>query len=231
MATLRSEEEQVEALRKWWAENGRSTMTAIVVALAAGFGWQAWQGQQQVSAETASLRYEEMLEAVRQPVADEAQLTTIRHLATQLVEDFPGTSYAQFANLHLARLAVLEGDYTSAEQQLRAVLTSNPTTEIQLLTQLRLARVVAAQGKVTDGLAILDSTEAGAYEPAYREAAGDMYMQLGQEDAARQAYQEALALTAAAGTGGSETLSLKLQALNPVPARSLQTAEAAVVEE
>ena len=38
MESYRTEEEQVEALKRWWDENGRSTMTAVVLALVAGFG-------------------------------------------------------------------------------------------------------------------------------------------------------------------------------------------------
>ena len=47
MEPYNTEEEQVEALRRWWDENGRSTIAAIVIALAAGFGWQAWQKHDQ----------------------------------------------------------------------------------------------------------------------------------------------------------------------------------------
>ena len=35
MEAYRTEEEQVEALQRWWDENGRSTILAVVVALAA----------------------------------------------------------------------------------------------------------------------------------------------------------------------------------------------------
>ena len=34
MEQYRTEEEQVEALRKWWDENGRSTVIAVIIALA-----------------------------------------------------------------------------------------------------------------------------------------------------------------------------------------------------
>ena len=43
MESYRTEEEQVEALRRWWNENGRSTLFVIVVVLAGTFGWQGWQ--------------------------------------------------------------------------------------------------------------------------------------------------------------------------------------------
>lgn len=227
METYRTEEEQVEALRRWWDENGRSTLFAIVLAVGAGFGWQAWQQQQQKQAETASLRYEELLQAV-QLAGDDKQLATIRHLAEGLKKDHSGSAYAGFAALHLARLAVMEDDLAAAEEELRWVLTAKPAEEVRMLAELRLARVVAARGNLDGSLEILLVDETGAYEPAYAEARGDIYQQLGEREKAIEAYQAALALAAASGGGAGDSLQLKLQALTPVPARELSVEEAAL---
>ena len=225
----RTEEEQVEALRRWWDENGRSTMVAIVLAVSVGFGWQAWQERQQKQAEAASMRYEELLQAV-QLAGDDEQIATIRHLAAGLKEDYSDSAYAGFAALHLARLAVMEDDLAGAEAELRWVLTAKPGEEVRLLAELRLARVVAARGDLQGAMEILSIAEAGAYEPAYAEARGDIYLQMGERDKAIEAYQTALALAAASGGGAGGSLQLKLQALTPVPAREL-SAEDREIEE
>ncbi len=215
MDTYRSEEEQVEALRRWWDENGRSTIVAIVIALAVGFGWQGWREHRVQQSELASARYQEMIEAAG-TAEDDAEVATVRHLAEGIRTDFPGSSYAQFAALHLARLAIAEGDLAAGEEQLRWVLTRNPATEIQLIAELRLARVTAARGNPQGGLEIIAAAEAGAYEPAYAEAEGDMYQQLGESGKAIEAYERSAAL----GMGANETLQLKLRSLTPVAARS-----------
>ncbi|MEP5766453.1 MAG: tetratricopeptide repeat protein [Halieaceae bacterium] len=218
MEAYRTEEEQVEALRKWWDENGRSTLLAIALALGVGFGWQGWQQHSANVAAEASARYDEMLDAVRE-TRSEAQVSTTRHLAEGIKNDYPGTTYAQFAALHLARLAMIENDTETAEQELRWVLTSNPDTELRLLTELRLARVEAARGNPEQGLEIISAAEPGAFEPAFLEAKGDMYLQLGQREEAIIAYEQALGLAAASGVGASEALQLKLRALTPISAR------------
>lgn len=220
MDTFRTEEEQVEALRKWWDDNGRSTLFAIVVAVAAGFGWQGWQQYQQEQAEAASTRYEALQEATQQ-VDEEEQRATIRHLAQGLKSDYSGSVYAQFASLHLARLDVMEGDLVAAERELRDVLTASPDAAVRVLAELRLARVVAASGNPAAAMEILDAAEAGAYEPAYAEARGDVYVQMDQLELAVTAYEEATALAAASGSGASQSLQFKLQALSPVPAREV----------
>jgi len=43
MAELRTDEEQVEAIKQWWKNNGSSLLIGIGAALAIAFGWQAWQ--------------------------------------------------------------------------------------------------------------------------------------------------------------------------------------------
>ena len=63
MAELRTEEEQVQALKNWWNENGKSLLLWIAVALAAVFGWKGWQQQQAVEAENASVLYQNLLDA------------------------------------------------------------------------------------------------------------------------------------------------------------------------
>ena len=49
-----TEEEQVEALKRWWDENGKLTIAAVVIALSTGFGWRAFQDYQVTQADLAS---------------------------------------------------------------------------------------------------------------------------------------------------------------------------------
>ena len=227
MESYRTEEEQVEALRRWWQENSKSMFAAIALALAASFGWQSWQDHQTTQAEMASSVYQDMLEAVSQLTAAPAsadQVATARHLAGTLKTEYAATTYAQFAALHLAKMAVADADLAAAEQELRWVLTANPAPEIQLLTRLRLARVVAAQGDTTAALAILEDKDGGSYAASYAEVEGDIYLQLGQRDQARTAYGRASTLVLGDGATISRSLRLKLESLNPIPARELARA-------
>ena len=101
MDQYRTEEEQVEALRRWWNENGRSILTAIVVALAAGFGWQSWKGYDQGQQEGASDSYQAMLQTMGWTALSNEQKQAGILLAEQLKADYSGSTYAQFADLHL----------------------------------------------------------------------------------------------------------------------------------
>ena len=148
-------------------------------------------------------------------------------MAEQLKSDFSGTTYAQFAALHLARIAVAENDLAAAEEQLRWVLgEASKGSDTAQLAQLRLARVLAASGDSDQALAILDSQEQGTYQASYAIARGDILLSQGKAEDARLSYAEALSLAAVSpGQINLATLQQKLQALSPVPARELAIPE------
>jgi len=114
----RTEEEQVEAIRKWWDENGRSIVIAIVVAAAAGFGYQGWQEHQRGQRAQAS----DMYQAMVRTIGAGGDSAAAAQLADQLKASFPATAYGQFAALHLAAFAAEDGNLVEAEAQLRWVL-------------------------------------------------------------------------------------------------------------
>jgi predicted negative regulator of RcsB-dependent stress response len=201
----RTEDEQVEALRRWWNENGRSTLAAVVIVLVASFGWRAWQANEVRQQAQASDMYQALLKV---------------DLAEQLKSDFNGTIYAQFAALHLAALAVEDGRLQDAEEQLRWVLGRAETgSDTARVAQLRLARVLASSGDIDQALAILAQAGPGSYGASYAAAQGDILLGAGRNDEARDAYSQALGL---AGEGVNlPILQQKLQSLTPVPARTL----------
>ncbi len=224
MDTYRTEDEQVEALKRWWDDNGRSTIAAIVLALIAGFGWQAWKDFDQGQQAAASDLYQGLLQALSAPSDDAANA---RQIAGQIKSEFGGSTYAQFAALHLARLAVTDGDLAAAEAELRWVLAkADSGSDVATITQLRLARVLAAQGDADQALSILAQGEGGTYAASYAMARGDVLLGQGRRDEARAAYTEAKALTGA-GVGGPPlaTLEQKLQSLNPMPGAPVSAVE------
>jgi predicted negative regulator of RcsB-dependent stress response len=226
----RTEEEQVEALRRWWDENGKSTIAAIVIAVSLGFGWQTWKANDQREQESASDLYQALLQAVSAGDMTAAQQETGVELAEQLKNDYSGSTYAQFAAMHLARLAVDENDLAEAEAQLRWVLgKADKGSDAARVAQMRLARVVAASGDTDQALAILEQGDEGPYQASYAIARGDILLALGRNDEAREAYSNARMLAASSqGQVNMPALEQKLQSLTPIPARTIETPAAAM---
>ncbi|MDZ7782284.1 MAG: tetratricopeptide repeat protein [Halioglobus sp.] len=220
MDTFRSDDEQVEALRRWWDENGRSTVAAIVIALGLAFGWQGWQTYQENRAIAASEHYQTMLRGLSGGPASEQPVT---ELAQQLKSEYGGTTYARFAALHLAAMAVERGDLADARDQLRWVLGKAPRrSDVAQVAQLRLARVLAAQGDSEQALAILAEGGEEAYRAAYAMATGDVLLAAGRTEEARDAYINAQALLGGGQLGVNlDSLQIKLQSLSPQPPRAV----------
>ena len=229
MEAYRTEEEQLEQLRRWWNDNGRSTVVAIIVALAIGFGWQGWKQYGESQREGASDLYQRMLQAFGAPAISPEQRNIALQLAEQLKTDFGSTTYAQFAALQLARAAVADNDLAEAQAQLRWVLgQADKNSDVARVTQLRLARVLAAAGEADQALGILDEGDPGPYRGSYALARGDILLSLGRRDEAKEAYSAALRL-AAADQGGIDlaVLQQKLQALSPAPVKPVEDADGA----
>lgn len=222
MEPYNTEEEQVEALRRWWNENGRSTVAIIVLALAGGFGWQAWQARSIGQLEQASEMYQALLRAVETP--DSPQIAQGVALAEQLKSEFGSTTYAQFAALQLAAIAVENGDMAEAEVQLRWVLgKADAGSDTAQIAQLRLARVLAAAGGTDQALDILMNADPGPYGASYAIAQGDILLAAERPDEARTAYNVAMTMVASGAQGVNlSVLQQKLQSLSPVPPRQIE---------
>lgn len=195
MADHMQDEEDLEALKRWWDENGKGIVAAAVVAVLGTVGWQQYQGFSASKTEAASDLYASMLAIQLEGDDTEA----MQALAAQLRDEHDGSHYARFGAMLEARVAVEAGDLAAAESALRWALTAGDTrSDIGQLIQLRLARVLAAEGKEPEALAIL-AQGSEAYPVAYAQAEGDIHLAAGRHDEALTAYRSGRDLAAELG--------------------------------
>ena len=195
MSEMRTEEEQVEALKEWWKENGKSIVIAIVVALSGVFGWKTWQQNQHNAAEAASISYQNLLDsvaAIQSNPADESFQTTSAHLAAQLKTEYAATEYARFATLLMAKVYADQEKYAETLQELDWVLAHEPSAEMRNVTLLRKARVFLVQGEAQKGLDVLKMISHDAFTAEKNELEGDLLVASGNKAEARAAYQRAI---------------------------------------
>jgi predicted negative regulator of RcsB-dependent stress response len=212
MDVYRTEEEQVAALQRWWQENGLQVVAGVLIALGALGGWKWYQHKDTTHRVEASALYDALLDTMQtvgeQGNAEESN-TRFRALALQLTDEYGDTSYGQFARLMLARQAADNGDYASAEQQLRDALAHAGDPALEVIVANRLARVVSAQGRHDEALTLLAGDVAAALVAGREETRGDILVAAGRRDEARAAYLKAMGATDAAG-GTRPLLSMKL---------------------
>ena len=188
MADHMQDEADLEALKRWWDENGKGIVAAVVVAVLGTVGWQQYQGFTASQAEVVSDLYATMLAI--QLEEEDGDADQFSALAAQLKDEHSGSTYARFGAMLEARRAVDSGDLDGAESALRWALTAGDTrSDVGQLIQLRLARVLADQGKETEALAILAQGSA-AFPVAYAQAEGDIHLAAGRPEAALIAYRQ-----------------------------------------
>jgi predicted negative regulator of RcsB-dependent stress response len=190
MTDMRTEEEQVEAIKNWWKENGKQTMVALVVVLGGWFGYQGYQGQQQASGEAASVVYQEVLTLQNSEAEEDKGRRAV--LLDQLKNEYGSTVYAQFAGLFKAKDAVDAGDLDAAAAELEAVKNNTSDDALRHLATVRLARIYTAQEKLDEALNLLAADNSTAFSAEYYEAKGDALLAKGDQAGARDAYSEAV---------------------------------------
>ncbi|MCV6606024.1 MAG: tetratricopeptide repeat protein [Porticoccaceae bacterium] len=214
MSAHLSEEEQVEALKQWWRRNGRTTIIAVVVGVAAWFGLQQWNQQQQAQRENNSLLHMEVQQLAAASDLSEQQQIDLWNKSSTLKAQAEGSQYGWYAALMLAKLAFEKGDYDNAASELQYVIDGSEDAGLSAIATLRLARVEVTRGNTEQALALLNARDSGDMAASYAELRGDIHRQQGDQDAARIAYQEALN-DSASGAGDTQLLQLKLNRVTP----------------
>lgn len=211
MSTYQTEEEQVEAIKKWWKENGKSVIGGIVLGFAIIGGWQGWQGYQQNQGESASIVYDNMRQAVQLANFDKAL-----EEGKRLIGEYDGTAYASFAALELAKLAYERGEKSVARNHLRYVAEQAPDPALRDIARLRLGALLLDMNELPLLGSLLDEPSEPAFAGEFAALRGDLELARGNRDAARSAYQEALTK----GVADEALLRMKLIEVGGVPEAS-----------
>jgi predicted negative regulator of RcsB-dependent stress response len=183
-----SEKEQVEALKKWWKENGSSLITGLLLGAAILLGGKAWFSYRDTQALSASNIYAQMMVAANNNEAGE-----VRKQASELITSYSGSAYATLASLSLAKLAVQENELAAAQAQLQWALDHAASTEVKHTARMRLVRVMIDQQQYESAAQLLSAvTDPGAYRYLYTELEGDLAMAQNKPEQAARAYKQAL---------------------------------------
>ncbi|MCY1264568.1 hypothetical protein D9M68_200560 [compost metagenome] len=190
--TSRTEEEQLADIKDWWQRNGMPLLTGAALALVVVFGWQAWKKYQTNQAQGASILYQQLLETALNP-SGQPDTARVAELAGKLTSEYAGSAYSQYGRLFVAKVAVDSGKLDDAVLELRTIIDKPVDATLGELALQRLARVLAAQGKVEEGLKLLDGEAEKAFVATREEVRGDLLVQLKRTDEARAAYEKAKA--------------------------------------
>lgn len=181
-----TEEQQVEALKAWWQENGKAVIVGVVIGVLLVGAWMWWKGHQERSAVAASDNFSHSLEALQN--GDHAK---VKELAAAK-KDHSDSLYSAYTGLTAARAAVEQGDLEGAATELQWVVDNAELNDVSVIASVRLARVKAALGDTSGGLSVLPKKYDEVYTHLIEEARGDLHVAAGDSKAAKTAYQAAI---------------------------------------
>ncbi|MEI8704121.1 YfgM family protein [Pseudoalteromonas sp. B62] len=194
-----TEEEQAEAIKRFFRENGVSLALGIIVGLGGLYGWKAYNQNQITTAEKASNSFTKLVEG-----------DDVLSSADTFISENKDTNYATLAAFVAAKDAVDAQKLDVASEKLSWIVSNVQNTELKAIAITRLARIQIAQTKYDDALNTLNAPLPEAFNANVAELKGDIYAQQGNKDHARTAYQAAVD---AGGLTSNPLLQVKLDDL------------------
>lgn len=217
----------MQALKQY----GSYIVTAILLALAAYFGWTYWQNNHARVDTVAADHYadiqrlnEEVSLASQNPDLEaeaQASLTESRKKLDKdidaLVSTHGNSVYAWQALMIKARQQVDSDDFKGAGETFKKALAIDlGDAGLQAITRLRYAKTLLAAGDADAALAEANNDMPSSFEASQQELLGDIYLAQNNKDAAIKSYNNAWELL----RSRQETravLALKMESLGIVP--------------
>ena len=182
MEIYTDEEQQVEALKRFWNEYGKAILGGVVIGLGSLYGWRFYQAEQRANAEALSNSYAQL---VQKQASDDDFLAE----AQTFITEQGSNNYAVFAALLAAKEAVSADNFAEAIKQLSWVQQNSKDVNVKAIAQLRLARVQRQTGDYTAALATLEQAVPTSFVGQQAELKGDVLQVTGDLVAAKAAYQ------------------------------------------
>ncbi|NOT84038.1 MAG: tetratricopeptide repeat protein [Methylococcaceae bacterium] len=211
MAIYDTEEEQVEAVKRWWKDNAQAVIIGVIVGVGLIFGIDFWKTQQRDKQLQASAVYEQLMAANTKD-----QTEQVDKLSQSIGTQYGSTIYAGYAALFQAKNKVQQGDLPAAKAILEKLITTGDAT-LKNVAKIRLISLMLAAGEYEQGLKLIAETDAAAikgFSSNYAELKGDLYVALNRIEEARTAYE-----TAIRDGSQSPLLQFKLDDLTAMPVK------------
>jgi len=188
MAFDLEEQEQIDALKAFWASTGK-WIAAVALSAAAGYlGYIGWKHYQHGQAEAAAVVYGSAEAALQK-----GDLAALKNVQGKLASDYPNSAYASRAALLGAKLAFEKNDAAYAESQLKWVLAHGQEADLKAVARLRLAAVLLDQKKYDAAISELSQDHPVAFDSLFLDMKGDVASAKGDGKQARDDYRAALA--------------------------------------
>lgn len=187
MSVYMTEEEQLEAIKKWWKQYNGIILTGLSIVLLIIAGYRYWTWHQNTQKTQASIAYEHLMVAL-----SNQDNKVVKAYANQIIENHNHTVYSDIAHLTLAKLYVAKDKYDQADTELNIVASESAVPALKQVARLRLARVLTAKKEYDKALTALSKVDDSAYIVVINELKGDIYAMNGEYKQAISFYKLAM---------------------------------------
>ena len=185
MAYSIEEEQEINQLKDWWKENGKTIIVAFILGVGGMFGWRYWQAHQAEQIAQASAQYDALIYSAQQD--EQAKKANIE----QFVQDNSKTAYAVFALLDEAKKATEKQDFAAAEVNLNQALTQSQDEVLTSIVALRLSAVQFQLGQLDNALTTLNQVKGESFNARKAILTGDIQIVKGDKVAAKNSFEQA----------------------------------------
>ena len=185
MAYSIEEEQEINQLKDWWKENGKTIIVAFILGVGGMFGWRYWQAHQAEQIAQASAQYDALIYSAQQD--EQAKKANIE----QFVQANSKTAYAVFALLDEAKKAAEKQDFAAAEANLNQALTQSQDEVLISIVALRLSAVQFQLGQLDNALTTLNQVKGESFNARKAILTGDIQIAKGDKVAAKNSFDQA----------------------------------------
>ncbi|MEG3109729.1 MULTISPECIES: YfgM family protein [Pantoea] len=183
MEVYSNDNEQVDALRRFFANNGKALAVGVVIGIAALGGWRYWASQQESSAKAVSAQYQQLTSAMQ---ADKPQtLEAVSNFANE-----NSNTYGALASMDVAKQYVDSNQLDKAATQLQNGLKDTKDANLQAVINLRLARIQLQQNQADAALKTLDGVKGDGWTAIVADIRGEALLSKGDKQGARDAWSK-----------------------------------------
>ncbi|KKY89785.1 MULTISPECIES: YfgM family protein [Leclercia] len=205
MEMYENENDQVDAIKRFFAENGKALAVGVILGVGALIGWRYWTSHQVDSVRGSSLQYENTVSAIK---ADQPQTLAA---AEKFAAETKNT-YGALASLEVAQQFVDKNDLDKAAAQLQQGLAAASDDNLKALINLRLARVQVQQKKADEALKTLDTIKGEGFASIVADLRGEALLSKGDKQGARSAWEAGVKSNASPAL--SEMMQMKINNLS-----------------
>jgi len=202
-----TEEQQVDAIKKYWHDNGNAIIAGLVIGFSAFIGYNFYKDAQSEQ----ELLTSESYQTTQALAGEDQQAYTLA--AEKFINENGESSYASLTALSLAKESASHKDWSQVEKYLTTAIEKSTDAGIKGIATIRLARVQIQLEQIEKALVTLATPLPESFKFAIEEIKGDAYLKQDKKDLARSAYQAAIN---ANDQAGNSALQMKLDDLAEV---------------